>query len=161
MNVHFIDTSILVNILDIPNMNSDRDRVLEEFNRLKESEIDTLILPLATIIETGNHIAHISNGSIRRTKGKRMGEMLKDMANNRAPWTYYEKEIENEDLLYLAEKFPDMAMNKTGLGDLSIIAAYNKYKDSVPAIGRIRIWSLDSHLSSYEQQMTISKRRKR
>jgi hypothetical protein len=30
MNVHFIDTSILVNILDIPNRNSDGKIVMEK-----------------------------------------------------------------------------------------------------------------------------------
>ncbi|MCT4605348.1 MAG: hypothetical protein N4A64_04455 [Marinisporobacter sp.] len=161
MNVHFIDTSVLVNILDIPNMNSDKERVLEEYRSLKESEKDTLLLPLATIIETGNHIAHIPNGSVRRTKGKAMAEMLKDMANGNAPWDYYEGEITRDDLLYFSKEFPDMAMQETGIGDLSIISAYNKYKESVPAIGRIRIWSLDTHLSVYEEQMSVRRRRKR
>ncbi|MCT4621314.1 MAG: hypothetical protein N4A62_18235 [Marinisporobacter sp.] len=161
MNVHFIDTSVLVNILDIPNMNSDKERVLEEYRRLKESEKDTLLLPLATIIETGNHIAHIPNGGVRRSKGKAMAEMLKDMANGNAPWDYYEGEITRDDLLYFSKEFPDMAMQETGIGDLSIISAYNKYKESVPAIGRIRIWSLDTHLSAYEEQMSVQKRRKR
>ncbi|GMQ55887.1 hypothetical protein AN1V17_02790 [Vallitalea sediminicola] len=161
MNVHFIDTSVLVNILDIPNMNACREIVLEEFESLKESGIDTLILPLATIIETGNHIAHISDGRIRRDKGTNMAGMLKDMAEGNAPWEYYEEEINREDLLYFAEEFPEMAMAKTGLGDLSIIAAYNKYKESVPAIGHIRIWSIDNHLQSYSEEMTTEPRRKR
>ncbi|MBF8982259.1 hypothetical protein IZY60_01775 [Lutibacter sp. B2] len=122
---------------------------------MKESEIDTLLLPVATIIETGNHIAHISNGNIRRTKGKAMAEMLKDMANGNAPWDYYEGEITRADLLYFSKEFPDMAMKETGIGDLSIISAYNNYKESVPAIGAIRIWSLDAHLSVYMEQISI------
>lgn len=161
MNVHFIDTSVLVNILDIPNMNSHREMVIEEYKRLQDSKINTLLLPLATIIETGNHIAHIPNGTIRRSKGKFMAEMLKDMANGNAPWDYYEGEITRDDLLYFSKEFPDMAMKETGIGDLSIISAYNKYKEAVPAIGLIRIWSLDAHLAVYEEQMTMRRRRKR
>ncbi|WP_113675284.1 hypothetical protein [Vallitalea guaymasensis] len=161
MNVHFIDTSVLVNILDVPYMNADREKVLDEYERLRESGIDTLILPLATIIETGNHIAHLRDGNVRREKGKHMADMLKDMAEGNAPWEYYEEEINRDDLLYFAEKFPDMAMAETGLGDLSIIAAYNKYKESVPAIGYIRIWSIDYHLQSYSEEMITEQRRKR
>lgn len=161
MNVHFIDTSVLVNILDIPNMNSHRKIVLEEYGQLINSDIDTLLLPLATIIETGNHIAHISDGNVRRSKGKAMSDMLKDMANGNAPWDYYEGEITRDDLLYFSKEFPDMAMKETGIGDLSIISAYNKYKESVPAIGLIRIWSLDAHLASYEERMTLRRRRNR
>lgn len=36
MRVHFIDTTILLNILDIPFMNQDREKVLEEYQRLTE-----------------------------------------------------------------------------------------------------------------------------
>ncbi|WP_461204561.1 hypothetical protein [Clostridium sp. DL1XJH146] len=161
MNIHFIDTSVLVNILDIPNMNQNRKTVLEEYKKLEDSKIDTLLLPLATIIETGNHIAHISEGNVRRIKAKIMADMLKDMANGNAPWDYYEGEISREDLLYFAKEFPDMAMRETGIGDLSIISAYNKYKETVPAIGYIRIWSLDEHLKVYKEEMAQIRRRKR
>jgi hypothetical protein len=68
MNVRIIDTTVLANILDIPNMNQNHGEAIKEFEKLIESEKDTLILPLATIIETGNHISHISNGNIRREK---------------------------------------------------------------------------------------------
>lgn len=37
-------------------------------------------------------------------------------------------------------------MRGEGFGDLSIINAYNKYKNETPAISEIRIWSIDSHL---------------
>jgi len=161
MNVHFIDTSVLVNLLNIPNMNNDRVSVEEEFILLKDSSSDSLLLPLATIIETGNHIAHISDGNIRRDRGKRMADMLKDMAEGKAPWDYYENEITREDLLKMSQHFPQAAMEKTGIGDLSIISAYNKYKETVPAIGYIRIWSLDKHLSDYEEHLMMKKRRKR
>lgn len=161
MNVHFIDTSVLVNILDIPKMNADRKEVLEEYNDLIKDEGNTLLLPLATIVETGNHIAHITSGNVRRTKGKEMAGMLRDMANGNAPWDYYEGEITREDLLYFSKVFPDMVMMETGIGDLSIISAYTKYKKEVPAIGFIRIWSLDTHLSAFQEKMIIRSRRKR
>lgn len=159
MNVHFIDTSVLTNILDIPKMNSNKVEVMEEFNVLRSDNSNTLLLPLATIIETGNHIAHISDGNTRRKKGKQMAEMLRNMAQGNAPWDYYENEITREDLLNMANNFPDMVMRETGIGDLAIISAYEKYKNSVPAIGYIRIWSLDNHLAGYQEKMKMKKRR--
>lgn len=43
-------------------------------------------------------------------------------------------------------------MRGEGFGDLSIINAYNKYKNETPAINRIRIWSVDGHLKDiYEE----------
>lgn len=68
MNVRFIDTSILLNILDVPDRNQNKDEVVKEFKTLIGSQTETLILPLATIIETGNHIAHIGSGNVRREK---------------------------------------------------------------------------------------------
>ena len=50
---------------------------------------------------------------------------------------------------------------KTGVGDLSIIRAYERYRDETPAIGEIRIWSTDNHLIGYHEKMEIPSRRRR
>ncbi len=160
MDVRIIDTTVLANILDIPNMNQNRTEVIKEYSRLQELDNQVLILPLATIIETGNHIAHISDVNIRRKIAKKMGEYLKNTASNNAPWQYFGKELDKNDLLKLSFEFPDSAMRDTGLGDLSIIRAYEKYKESVPAIGTIMIWSTDSHLVGYKEEMKLPQRRK-
>ena len=67
MNVRFIDTSIMCNLLEIPNMCADKERIKKEWKEVLERK-ETLIMPLATIIETGNHIAHISDGRARNVK---------------------------------------------------------------------------------------------
>jgi hypothetical protein len=160
MNIRIIDTSVLVNILDIPGMNEHHKEATDEFKILKESENDTLILPLATIIETGNHIAHIPNGSIRRNKAELMGKYLEKTAKGEAPWEYYCRELDKEDLLKLSQDFPESAMRETGIGDMSIIRAYEKYKAEIPAIGTIMIWSFDSHLQGYKEELTLPTRRR-
>jgi hypothetical protein len=160
MDIRIIDTSVLVNILDIPNMNENHKKAIEEFKLLIQSEKDTLILPLATIIETGNHIAHISNGDIRRKKAELMAKYLEKTAKGEAPWEYYCKELDKEDLLKLSQDFPDSAMRETGIGDMSIIRAYEKYKLEVPAIGTIMIWSFDNHLQGYKEVLTLPTRRR-
>lgn len=55
-----------------------------------------------------------------------------NMIENNAPWQYYGKELDKEDLFKLAIEFPNMATREVGLGDLSIVRAYEKYKESVP-----------------------------
>ena len=65
MNVRFMDTSIVMNLLEIPGMCQDAEKVKKEFNQAVEAK-ETLILPVSTIIESGNHIAHIADGHIRR-----------------------------------------------------------------------------------------------
>ena len=56
MNIRFIDTSIVMNLLRIPHMCQEYESVKKEFNEAIEQN-ETLILPLATIIESGNHIS--------------------------------------------------------------------------------------------------------
>lgn len=133
---------------------------MKEFKTLIGSQTETLILPLATIIETGNHIAHIGSGNVRREKANLLSEFLLKTANGEAPWEYYGKELSADDLIHIANNFPDMAMAQTGIGDLSIIRAFEKYKETVPAIGTIMIWSIDAHLKSYKEEMTGRKRRR-
>ena len=159
MNVRFIDTSIIMNLLEIPEKCQDREIVKNEFNKAIETG-DTLILPVSTIIESGNHIAHIGNGSIRREKALKFKEFLENTANNKSPWQLYGTELKNDDLLYIAKEFPDKALTlNMGIGDLSIIRFYEKYKENVPAIGKIMIWSTDIHLQPYSEDMTMKRRR--
>ncbi|HJC23261.1 MAG TPA: hypothetical protein H9761_06110 [Candidatus Eisenbergiella merdavium] len=161
MNVRFMDTSIVMNLLEIPGMCQDAEKVKKEFNQAVEAK-ETLILPVSTIIESGNHIAHIADGHIRREKAMQFQEFLRKTANEEAPWTLYGVTLTKEDLLVLAEEFPGKALHlKMGIGDMSIIRFYENYKATIPAIGRIMIWSTDSHLSDYQEDMTIRRRRNR
>ena len=76
MNIHFIDTSVFANILDIPNMNADCKLVIAEFNKRIKNKKERIILPYATLIETGNHIAHIPNGNKTRNIAMKFNKML-------------------------------------------------------------------------------------
>lgn len=160
MRVHFIDTSVLVSILDIPGRNQDREEVLQEYETLMAQDGNTFILPLATIIETGNHIAHI-NGDMRRIKGIEFADMLKKIANDESPWKFFEDEVTQDEIRIIADRLPESVIYGSGTGDLSIISAFEKYRDNIPAIGYIRIWSMDGHLRHYEQEMQMPPTRKR
>lgn len=161
MRVKFIDTSIIMNLLEIPYMCNDAEKIKAEFKTAVENG-EILILPLSTIIESGNHIAHIADGSIRRIKALKFKEFLEKTANNEAPWKLYGVKLEKEDLLALAEKFPDYALQyEMGLGDLSIIHFYQRYKEEIPAVGHIMIWSTDRHLAGYEEDVSVKRRRDR
>lgn len=159
MNVRFMDTSIIMNLLEIPNMCADSKKVKEEFRKVVK-EKETLILPMSTIIESGNHIAHIADGNVRWDRAVKFQEFLQKTAKEEAPWTLYGVELTGEDLSILAEEFPDYALHmEMGIGDMSIIRFYEKYKDTMPAIGHIMIWSTDKHLIGYEEDMTMKRRR--
>ncbi|MEG0963478.1 MAG: hypothetical protein RR139_11350 [Lachnospiraceae bacterium] len=147
MRVHFIDTSVFVNIVDVPMMNDQRKEVMAELKSLlKNKDKETMILPFATIIETGNHIAQNGDGQQRRKTAENFCKIIEMTLKGEAPWIYYGEQMRAEDLEAICLEFPDAAMRGEGFGDLSMINAYNKYKDETPAINEIRIWSLDKHL---------------
>lgn len=161
MNVRFIDTSVMLNLLEVPDRCSDAKQVKEQLKDALDAR-EVLILPLAVIIETGNHIAHISNGTVRRSIAVKFGEYIRKTAEEEAPWKLYGKELDKEGLLYLAEHIVENAQQKIGVGDMSIIYAYEQFKEKVPAIGTIMIWSTDTHLQGYyEKKVSVSMRRRR
>lgn len=59
-----IDTSILLNLLNVPNRNQDITRVTQAFTEYSDLDF-TFIIPLVVVLETGNHISQNGNGSQR------------------------------------------------------------------------------------------------
>lgn len=89
---------------------------------------------------------------------------MRKTAEGEAPWQLYGIEIDKEGLLYLADHIEENASRKIGIGDMSIIHAYDQYRETVPGIGRIMIWSTDTHLQGYCEEnvsVTVNRRRKR
>ena len=85
--VHFVDTSILCCLLQIPNYcQEDYAAVETEFKRIA-NDSEALLLPVACILEAGNHIAHISDGGVRRKIALEFADYLRDTADNQAPWS--------------------------------------------------------------------------
>ena len=69
--------------------------------------------------------------------------------------------LTKNDLSIIAERFPEVALKyEMGVGDLSIIRAYEKYHDETPAISEIRIWSYDKHLEKYHEVVKERRRRR-
>lgn len=153
MNIRFIDTSIMTNLLGVPNRCDKQQEIQAEFTRAVEAA-ENLILPLATIIETGNHIAHINDGNIRRRIAEKFSEFIRLSLDNQAPWYYDSYELSKNDLLYMINHFPQKAMEQVGMGDISIITQYENFKEKNSAIGVIMIWSEDTHLQMYCEDLT-------
>ncbi len=160
MQVHFVDTSILCCLLRIPNFCDYQYMEVEAelIGIINRSE--TLILPLASIIETGNHIAHIGDGRVRREIAKKFALYLRDTADNKAPWSLTNLEWTPDDLRKFADIFPEQAMRQVGFGDMSIIDAFNDYIKRVPGVF-VRIWSTDEHLMAYRHEAPQISRRNR
>ena len=57
-----VDTSVFLNVLDVPGFNQDREADLARFRELIEAGAN-LLLPIAAIFEAGNHIAQLADGA--------------------------------------------------------------------------------------------------
>lgn len=159
-SICIIDTSVFLNLLNVPGRNQHNEDVRNSYAEYVDLDT-TFILPMATIIETGNHIAQNGDGGTRREVAQRFCHVVKAAFDGNAP--YKPSDFPNSsDVLTWIDRFPDMAgMNKspqktgegTSFGDLSIIEEFNKCVARF-SMSEIFIWSLDSDLSDYHHRGT-------
>jgi hypothetical protein len=147
-----IDTSIFVEILNVPMMaNRNAQIMIELKDKINNEEL--LFLPMATIFETGNHIAQNGDGSQRRDCAKVFVDQVRLALAGDSPFRPI-RFIEAEQMQLWLDEFPDSAMKGTGLGDLSIAHNFQEMCQKIQG-RRVYIWSLDGHLSSFNQAARI------
>ncbi|MBB4913918.1 hypothetical protein [Streptosporangium saharense] len=149
--VEFVDTSVLCNILDIPGKNQDRESVKQQLEQRRGCD---LILPVTTVIETGNHIAQLSDGRVRRDRADKLHQLLSLVIAGEAPWVLHTVEWGEGFLRSLlagagtGTPFSDHVMAKLGLGDLCILTERELYRTRVTNV-EVGIWTLDTQLRSH------------
>lgn len=158
--VCIIDTTVFLNLLNVPSRNQDIDKVANDYREYVQLGA-TFILPMAAIIETGNHIAQNGNGFVRRETAKRFCDTVKEAFKGDNPFRPSEFP-NNKDVLDWLDLFPELAgRNKsptkttegTSFGDLSIIGEFEKCKNKFSK-QEIIIWSLDRDLNQYHHLPT-------
>ena len=117
---------------------------------IKITKGESLFLPLATILETGNHIAQNGDGNMRRIVAKKFVNQVQLALDGKSPFTPISLQNTMNIGKWLAD-FPDYAMRGQGLGDLSIINDYKEMHALYP-MRLVYIWSLDRHLSAYSKE---------
>lgn len=145
--VIIVDTSIFSNILDVPGYNNHHAAIVNSFSEFIDADANFL-LPLAAVFETGNHIGRIANGSQRRRFAKIFRDRVTEALQGKAPW-FPIRYPDNERLVGWLRKFPKYAMTGMGLADFSIKKEWESTCILHPG-RRVRIWSLDKHLKSYD-----------
>lgn len=143
-----IDTSIFLEILNVPKKASQSELIFQELKEKFEAG-ESLFLPMATILETGNHIAQNGDGNQRRICAETFVVQVTQALEGKSPFTPISF-LKKEDLQGWLKEFPDEAMGGRGLGDLSIIHDWQRICDQ--NLGRrVYIWSLDKHLKGYNR----------
>lgn len=147
--VILVDTSIFCEILDVPGRAQQRASILQELeDRLRRGE--SLLLPLATILETGNFIAQKGSGDVRRQAARRFCEQVGKAIDGNSPFTPTPL-FEAETMRSWLDQFPEAAMRGQGFGDLSIVEDWRRQCELHPH-RRVAIWSLDQHLQGYDRR---------
>lgn len=166
--VLIIDTSILMVWLEVPGFQTagkDNEWTIDEVTEKLQNEQNNgtcFILPIATIIETGNHIAQVK-GDIRKGVVEKFADLLEDVAKNKTPWTLFTNQTEfwsSEQLIELAEQWRKTGIMRLSLGDASIVKVAQYYQQMY----EVEIFTGDRQLKGYEklpQEFIIPRRRKR
>jgi len=146
-SILIVDTVIFLNVLDVPGWNQNADEVRGELETHINNDV-TLLLPVASIIETGNHIAQLSDGNQRRRFAGKFIDQVNKALDGEAPW----QPTAVPDTATLVEwlrDFPDYAMREITIADLTLIREWEAARDRHPR-HRVRIWSLDQDLTGYD-----------
>ncbi len=166
--VLILDTSVLCVWLDVPEMDRcgpaddcwDRDRVVAKVEQ-EEQARTTFVLPLASIIETGNHIAQARHSRWERAQA--LADLMHKSAQRESPWAAFSEQSglwSKEQLKVLAQTWPALAAQKLSLGDATI----KDVADFYAQMGcQVEILTGDAGLKKYEPQVpaAIPRRRQR
>lgn len=154
--VIIFDTSVLCCWLQVPGKNTcgpEDDRW--DYERIEQKVIgeleagSTFVLPLATIIETGNHIAFATGD--RYILAQRLSECIRKAAEDTPPWAAFGHQAElwsTDKLIMLADTWPNLAVQGLGIGDTTIKDVADFYA-STNAIA-VEILTGDQGLKSYQ-----------
>jgi predicted nucleic acid-binding protein len=146
-----VDTSIVCELIRLPGkFNEARHEDVRELFAIGQESGDVFVLPMATVVETGNHVGQVGDGALRRRAAEAFSKLLLAALDDAVPWLQVIAWDEHT-VGDLADGFVAWATNfGSGIGDFSIVRDYealcrrHKY-------ARVRVWSLDRHLASFDR----------
>lgn len=154
MRVYFIDTSVLDNLLAIPHKCQAKEQAKIDFAE-RQSENAKFILPITAVIETGNHIAQLPQGDVRRNIAEKFSQMLELTAHQQAPWILHDFQWNKEFITELVSRhraglsMVDMMTQQVGGGDLCILTERELYKRATGITAEV--WTYDAALNAYSR----------
>jgi len=130
-----IDTSILCCWLQVPGKETcgvqgnkwDYKRVNDLLTE-EERQGATFVLPLATIIETGNHIAQAAKD--RYECAQKLVRIIQKALDKESPWAQFSEQAElwtAGELHKLIKEWPDQANQRLSIGDATIKSVAEYY----------------------------------
>lgn len=152
--VEFVDTSVLCNLLEIPGKCQDVEQVRADLVRKMAARDCDLLLPVTAVIETGNHIAQLSDGRARRTYAEKFAALLRLVVAGKAPWSLNKVEWDAAHLDALVtggstgSSLVEHAVAGLGCGDLNILIERDRYLARTSGV-TATVWTLDVLLAAH------------
>ena len=149
--VVFLDSSVLLNFLEVPRKSSQREEVLRRFAELRKPEAKALlVIPIAAVVEVGNHLAQLHRDE-RVKPCEAFGKLLRMAIEGRVPFVLSGAGWDGDFLTRLIEgPTPDRRMDVlcqrgVGAGDASILLEVEHYRDRVDVGSSTpcEIWTYD------------------
>jgi hypothetical protein len=144
-----VDTSVFCELLRVPGFCQSPVETAGEFRKRLEND-ERFLLPMTTILETGNHIGQLPDGRVRRDIAARFVESVRQAVEGKLPFVVTPLPDASALLGWLHE-FLDWAGRGSGFGDLSILKDWERQCELHP-MRRVYIWSKDEHLRAYDQR---------
>ena len=151
-SIVIVDTSVMLNIMDVPDRNQHKHAMLDRLGTPIENG-DHLFIPMAAIVEVGNHIANVKSGAQRRTAAEQFVKEVRRALADEAPW----KPINfpsNQEVGSWLDAFPDSATQGMGMGDLSIKKEWEALCRRHP-LSRVWVWTLDNDLAGLDRRVRL------
>lgn len=161
--VLIMDTSILCVWLQVPNMDTVAKKgekaitheVVEAKIEAESKDGTRIVLPIASIIECGNHIAQIK-GRDRHPYVRNFADMITDAIEGNKPWDIFSNQssmFDKDVLKALVEDWRDLGVKGISLGDASIkqVAEFYHSKGF-----ETEIYTGDAGLKSYEPPKPVT-----
>ncbi|MCX6884361.1 MAG: hypothetical protein NTX27_04895 [Verrucomicrobia bacterium] len=165
-NVMILDTSVLCVWLKVPGKETcgsgnsclDFTKVDHEIKAAIHTQY-TLVLPLASIIETGNHIAQAPER--RHERATDLAALMQLVAGETTPWAAFSDQQtlwSAEGLRSLAAQWPNLAATRLSIGDATI----SQVADYYAKMGyKVEIYTGDGGLKEHHLATSPPKPRRR
>jgi len=166
LKILILDTSVLCCWLQVPGKETagppndqwDYGRI-NELLETEEKDGSFFVLPIATLIETGNHIAQASR--YRFEKATALADCLRNAVSEVSPWTAFVEQSSlwgETGLISLADSWPSLAASGTSIGDATIKNVAEYYAS---AGYLVEILTGDQGLKAYEPLAPVHTPRRR
>lgn len=112
------------------------------------------MVPLTSVIETGNAVGHIADGNERRRCALQLCGILANAIKDKQPWALSRAEWDEQTLQQLVDGhllvlgLVQLAADKVGAGDAAILHELQRFRTrvDVPSQIPLEIWTKDGAL---------------